>query len=62
MPDLDMAWVGKAVDALVETWNSAPLQQRWTLGMVVVVCLALGRWLFPGLASVIQAFRGKGKG
>jgi len=56
-----LPWLDRAVDALIATWNAAPVEKRWTVGVVVVLSFAAGTWLFPGLAALVKAFKGGGK-
>jgi hypothetical protein len=52
------SWMSVAVKALVDTWNSAPLEKRWTVGVIVLLFMAAGKWLLPGIAQVIAATHG----
>lgn len=54
------AWADRILDSLLATWELLPLEQRWTLGTIVVVTLVLSRWLLPAIAGVVRAFRGGG--
>ena len=56
-----LPWLDRSVDALIATWNAAPVEKRWTVGVVVVLSFAAGTWLFPGLAALVKAFKGGGK-
>lgn len=54
---IDLPWLDRVIDALVRTWESVPLEQRWTLGTFVVVAIVSSKWVIPALATLVRAFR-----
>jgi len=52
-------WLNTIVDTAIDTFNSVPLEDRVTFGMILVAVLVSSKWLLPALGKFIRDVRGK---